>query len=206
MADNLPAPEQAEMDRLGLDRLIFFSDGIFGIAVTLLALEIRLPSSAETLSNAELLHALIAIGPKYLAYFLSFCVIGSFWVSHHRRFRYIRHADGRLMFLNLLLLMGVAFMPFPTVLISESGNATATIFYAATVAVIGILFTALWVYAAARDLISPSLSAASIRREGVRGLVTSAIFTLSIGLSVVNIDLVKLSWALLIPAWLFILH
>lgn len=96
----LPAEKQAtsEQDRLGLERLIFFSDAVFAIAITLLALEIRLPASQGTLTNDQLLQDLLALWPKYFSYVLSFLVIGGFWMGHHQKFRLILHEAGSPLF------------------------------------------------------------------------------------------------------------
>ncbi len=122
-------------DETGLERLIFFSDAVFAIAITLLALEVRLPVDAGDLSNQALLEKLLTIGPKYVSYIISFLVIGNFWIWHHARFRHIVRYDTRLFVLNLFLLMAVAFIPFPTEVISENGNRTGTIFYALTISI-----------------------------------------------------------------------
>ena len=137
----------SSIDETGMERIVFFSDAVFAIAITLLALEIRLPEEIARGSNAELFQNLLAIWPKYLGYIISFLSIGNFWVVHHRQFRYIERYDTRLMFINLLILMSVAFMPFPTAIISENGNRTSTIFYALSAMVVGLLSTLLWVYA-----------------------------------------------------------
>ena len=68
-------------DELGLERLILFSDAVFAIAITLLALDIRLPAGAESFGNAEMLRQLLGLWPKYLAYLISFLAIGSFWLG-----------------------------------------------------------------------------------------------------------------------------
>ena len=116
-------------DKAGLERLIFFSDAVFAIAITLLALEIQLPVDATSLTNQQLFVSLMSIWPKYLSFFISFMVIGNFWIAHHRRYRFITRYDTRLLLLNLLVLMSIAFIPFPTAVLSENSNRTATIFY-----------------------------------------------------------------------------
>lgn len=117
--------------------------GIFAIAVTLLALEIRLPESETLLEDSQLLSQLAGIWHLYLGYFISFMVIGIFWMARHRKFRMIKHFDSRLMLLNLLLLMVVAFILFPTLLISEYPGRTATIFYALTMILGELLLVAI---------------------------------------------------------------
>jgi uncharacterized membrane protein len=187
-------------DKLGLERLIFFSDAVFAIAITLLALDIRLPAGGESPSNAQLLAQLLGLWPKYLAYVVSFLAIGTFWIGHHRRFKFIRRCDRGLLALNLLFLMVVAFIPFPTSVISESGNRTATIFYALTMTLGGLMLAALWWYASWHNrLTDPGLDARQVRRQFVPMLLTVALFVLSIGLAFVDENLARFSWLLVVP-------
>jgi uncharacterized membrane protein len=185
---------------LGLERLIFFSDAVFAIAITLLALDIRLPSGGEAPSNAQLLAQLLGLWHKYLAYMISFLAIGSFWMAHHRRFRYIKRYDRGLLILNLLFLMVIAFVPFPTSVISESGNRTATVFYALTMTLAGLMLTAIWWYATRHNrLTDPHLDAQQRRRQLMALFLTVALFVLSIGLAFLNENLARLSWLLVVP-------
>jgi len=194
-----------EKDSFGLERLIFFSDAVFAIAITLLALDIRLPTPEGTLSDAALGRELLIIWPKYLSYVISFLVIGLFWIGHHRKFRYIQHYDRYLIMLNLLFLMSVAFVPFPTSLISEYGNRTATIFYAISITLAGLLLMCLWWYASSNfRLISANISLRQRRIETLRTLVIPVIFSLSIGLAYLDPDLAKFFWLLGIPASLIL--
>jgi uncharacterized membrane protein len=187
-------------DHVGLERLIFFSDAVFAIAITLLALDIRLPAGVGALSNAQLLDQLLGSWRKYLAFVISFLAIGTFWVAHHRRFRFIKRYDRGLLMLNLLFLMVIAFVPFPTSVISESGNRTATIFYALTMTLAGLMLTAIWWYASRRNrLTDTQLDAPQRRRQWVGLLLTVALFVLSIGLAFLNEDLARLSWLLVVP-------
>ncbi len=188
-------------DRAGLERLITFSDGVFAIAITLLVLDIRLPAAANSYNNEQLLSGLLGIWHKYLAYVISFLVIGSFWISHHRKFRLIKRYDGRLLLLNVVLLMAIAFVPFPTSIISESASRTATIFYALVIALAGALMSLLWWHAAHNHrLLDPEVGARRIWREVAAPLLTSAIFLLSIGIAFINPDWAKFSWLILLPA------
>ena len=189
-----------DQDELGLERLIFFSDAVFAIAITLLALDLRLPSGGESPSNAQLLAQLLEIWPKYLAYLVSFLAIGTFWLGHHRRFRFIRRYDRGLLTLNLLFLMVIAFVPFPTSVISESGNRTATVFYALTMILGGLMLAALWWHASWHNrLADPGLDARQARRQFVPMLLTVALFVMSIGLAFLNESLARLSWLLVVP-------
>jgi uncharacterized membrane protein len=192
-------PDHSLEDERGMERLVFFSDAVFAIAITLLALEIRLPD-VESMSNPELLQNLLAIWPKYLGYIISFLGIGNFWVVHHRQFQYIKKYDTRLLFINLIALMTVAFVPFPTAIISENGNRTGTIFYALTLSAVGFMSTAIWIYATfARRLVDADLPAATVRRGVLRTLSAPMVLLLSVGLAFIDPDLAKYSWVLIAP-------
>jgi len=187
-----------EPDSLGLERLLFFSDAVFAIAITLLALELRLPSLEGSLTNDQLLQALLAIWPKYFSYTLSFFVIGAFWMGHHRKFRFILRYDTTLILLNIFLLMWIAFIPFPTAVIGENENRTAVIFYALVIAIAGLLNAALWVYASQHNrLIEPGFSSQQRRRETIRALVVPSVFLLSMGLAFINPMIAIYSWLLI---------
>ena len=132
-------------DHWGTGRMEAFSDGVFAIAITLLILEISVPESAFE----DLWSGIAHQWPSYLAYVTSFLTIGGIWAAHHGIFRRLAYANQRLMMLNLLLLMAVSFLPFPTKLMAEAihdeGAArTSVIFYGGTLLVISILLSALW--------------------------------------------------------------
>src|SRR5258706_2511001 len=100
-------------------RLEPFSDGVFSIAITLLILEIKVPSTAEIAGSGGLWTALAGRWPSYVGYLLSFLIIGIMWANHHALFAYIRRVDRRFIFANLLLLLTLGFLPFPTALLAE---------------------------------------------------------------------------------------
>jgi uncharacterized membrane protein len=189
-------------EQKGLERLVFFNDAVFAIAITLLALEIRLPSN-ELLDDTQLLSQLIGIWHKYLAYAISFLVIGIFWMAHHRKFGFIERSDNRLMFINLVMLMVIAFIPFPTSILSLSPGRTATIFYALTMLLTGLLLAAIWWYASSKNrLINADMNAERRRFQFFGPLAISAIFLISIGVSFFQADIAKFFWLLILPAGL----
>jgi uncharacterized membrane protein len=96
-------------------RLETFSDGVFAIAITLLILAIAVPPPGTALGRE-----LLGLWPSYLAYGVSFLVIGAIWINHHALFRHIVRADGMLLLLNLLQLMAIAFLPFPTAVLAQA--------------------------------------------------------------------------------------
>ena len=98
------------------NRLEAFSDGVFAIVITLLVIELRPP---ELESGESLASALWDLWPNYLAYFISFAVIGVMWLNHHRMFEQVRRVDGVLLVLNLNLLLWMALIPFPTAVVAD---------------------------------------------------------------------------------------
>jgi uncharacterized membrane protein len=183
-----------------LERLIFFSDAVFAIAITLLVLEIRLPAGGDSADSRQLLQILGGLWHKYLAYFISFWVIGLNWISHHRKLLYIKRADFQLLSLNLLTLMLIAFTPFPTAVMSENISFTATAFYALMMILVSLSGLTLWWYAAYHHrLIDPELDDRRIRQEALVPAVTVAVFLLSIGVAAVEPGLARICWVLIFP-------
>ena len=131
-------------------RLEAFADGVFAIAATLLIIEISLPEESSVGSG------LLEIWPSYLAYAISFLTIGIMWVNHHVVLTFTREADRTFLFINLFLLMGVAFVPFPTALVAEhireEGAREAALAYGLTYSAIAVFFQAFWQYAHRRLL------------------------------------------------------
>jgi uncharacterized membrane protein len=134
-------------------RLETFADGVFAIAITLLVLEIRIPAAGEDLGQA-----LLKQWPSFAAYVTSFLTIGVIWVSHHQMFTIIRRTTTTFLFLNVLFLLPVAFVPFPTALVAdhileEGTRTTAVLVYGAVSVVIALMFNVLWAYAFRNGLV-----------------------------------------------------
>jgi len=133
-------------------RIEAFSDGIFGIAVTLLILDITVPKASSVRGKTTLLRVLVSEWPIYLAYLNSFITVLIMWMNHHKLFRHIRRSDHMFMLYNGLLLMGVTFVPFPTAVLAEFINTpdarTAAALYSGSYLAIAIMFYVLWHYAA----------------------------------------------------------
>ena len=199
------SPSTDHQDQLGMERMVFFSDAVFAIAITLLVLEIRLPTSEGILRDAQMSPILSGMWHKFLAYVISFLVIGAFWIGHHRKFRYIKRYDYTLLFLNLLMLMGIAFLPFPSSMISEYPYRNVTIFYAFTLMLTSVCSVIIWWYASHNNrLIDPNLDQKQRRRQFVNPIVTSIIFLLSIGIAFLDVNLAKFFWLLIFPVTIVI--
>ena len=133
-------------------RVEAFSDGVFAIAITLLILTIEPPSRGEHLG-----HELVRLWPSYLAYAVSFLTIGIMWVNHHTIFRHFERVDRPLLLLNILLLMLIAFVPFPTrvaatFIRSGDDRRAAALLYGITMTITAICFFAVWMYGSGRLL------------------------------------------------------
>ena len=141
-----------------------FSDGVFAIAITLLVLDISVPES----DFHDLWRGIANQWPSYLGYVTSFLTIGGIWMAHHGLFRRMRYADQNVMRLNILLLMVVSFLPFPTRLVAETvrdANAErpAVMLYGFTLLATSVLLSALW-HSVLRDraLLNPGVTDADI--------------------------------------------
>src|SRR5207247_157043 len=140
------------------------SDGVFAIALTILVIEISLPPHV---GDHHLRGALARLAPKYVAYVLSFFVIGRFWIAHHLAFRYIERFDGILLWLNLVLLMMVAFLPFPTSVLGDFGNVPeAALLYGGAAVLTSGASAAVWWYASGRGRLLRAGTPARSRESG----------------------------------------
>jgi uncharacterized membrane protein len=190
------------------DRIVNLSDGVFAIAITLLILDIRVPDIPETMVSSQLPGALLSLWPKYLGYILSFVGISTFWIIHHSIFRTIRSYNRIILYLNLLFLMVVAFVPFPTSLLGEYGNHQLPVaIYAATLAVGRLLLTAIHWYTARNDrLLGEPQDPATVRFFLIRGLTIPVIFLLSIVISFFSVSVAIWTWFVMLAVDTVVTH
>jgi uncharacterized membrane protein len=174
-----------------------FSDGVFAIAITLLILDIHLPEGVDLKSSDELWSRLGELWPQYVAYLLSFWLIGQFWLIHHNMFSHIEYADSGLLVRNTFLLLTISFIPFPTVVISRYGSVpAAAIFYALTLACSRLASTIVWRYAAHHNLLKEDTDPTLIKIYKVRGLVNPILFVLSALVALIYLPAVYIIWGL----------
>ncbi len=200
-----PSPAAGE---LSTGRLEAFSDGVFAIAITLLVLDLAVPSRGE-LAGRSLAGALGEEWPSYFAYLVSFAVIGIIWVNHHGMCRLIRQADRLVLFANLFLLLTVSVIPFPTRLLAEYLTArgdshVAAAIYSASMLAMAIAFTLMFL-AISRDarLLHVPLDRARVRST-LRSFSLGGVFYLAtIGLSFVSAVLTLVVHALLAAYYCF---
>ena len=189
-------------DTKGLERIVFFSDAIFAIVMTLLVLDIPVPDLPPDLPAAELSAQVLALWPKFLSYMLSFLVIGTYWIAHHQTFLYIKSYDRTLIWLNLLFLLSISFVPFPTSLLGEYGELQfAVVLYAGSLAIPRLLLALQWWYAIrGRILLSDDLDAGMAKYHFARSLAIPFVFLLSIIVSFLSVRAAILCWFLMLVA------
>jgi uncharacterized membrane protein len=140
-----PAPQDPTTGRLET-----FSDGVIAIAITLLILEIKVPHPAV---GQSLGHALAQEWPSFAAYVVSFLTIGIMWVNHHHMFTLIGRANHTFLMLNVVFLLFIAAVPFPTAIVADhlrnaDGRSVAAVAYGVNMVAIAVMFNAVWRYAA----------------------------------------------------------
>lgn len=190
----------------GLERIVFFSDAVIAIAITLLVLDIAVPETAGE-GTLTLAQQMLVLWPKFLGYFVSFWVIALYWLAHHRCFLFINRYDRRLIFLNFLFLMFIAFMPFPTSLLFNKPTQTTSVsLYAATAAGMGLSLAAVWVYAGRHGFMPADMPPAVLRDIRRNLLLPPLVFLLSAIVALFNSNWGMYLWFLLIPFYLFRRH
>ncbi|HET7243768.1 MAG TPA: TMEM175 family protein [Streptosporangiaceae bacterium] len=194
----LPRQEDDEAADEGIGRILALSDGVFAIALTLLILDVVVPA---TTSDDELGKALLNLWPRYLAYVLSFLVIARFWVVHHQTFRLIVRDDARLIYLNFLLLLFIAFLPFPTaVLGAHEGSPAAAVLYAVAVCLTSASSAAyLWYATGGAQLLRPDAGRGQIRAMRARSLSGPVFFALSVPIAAFAPYIAEAVWVFAFP-------
>jgi uncharacterized membrane protein len=186
-------------------RIEAFSDGVFAIAATLLVLELKVPH----VEPGELGGTLLGNWPSYATYVVSFLVIGIIWVNHHAVLERIRKVDRPLLFLNLVFLMAVAVIPFPTALLADYLKAghdehLAAAVYGGSMTLMGVTFGSIWAYAVlSGDLLHEGIDPARARRSLWIFAAGNPLYMLAIGASLLSAKLALAIYALLALFYMF---
>lgn len=197
------SPGRASLPAKGLERVVFFSDAVMAIAITLLVLELKVPG-AEAGPAAGFGERLLALWPKALGYAVSFWVIALYWVAHHRCFERIRDYDRRLIYANFLFLMFIAFLPFPTALLfSDPSHFAAVALYAGTAAGMGLSLALVWERAVRHRFVQSGLRPALVRDIRLNLLLPPLLFLASIGLAAFSVQAAMYAWLLMVPIYVF---
>ena len=152
-------------------RLESFSDGVFGFAITLLVLGVQVPS-LKTVSDAELRVALLQALSQLVPYVTSFATIGIIWLNHHAMFDSVERVEHRTLMLNLLLLLVVTFIPYPTAVLSRYGAMpSSTFLYGCTLTALSLTYSVLWGHISGKGLSSVRRNPKQARTRFRRNLV-----------------------------------
>jgi uncharacterized membrane protein len=176
--------QEADHQLFQLSRVISFSDSVFAFAITLMVIIFPF----QNLPHGLYFQQLYNLRGTFLAYLVSFYAIGLFWLSHQRYFSYILKCDIGLFVMNLVLLMCIAILPFPTYLLeADAYRPIAAAIYAGVLSLINLLYLLMWWYASSRHrLIAPNLEQDVISNELVRRLLQLSVFVISIGVALLN--------------------
>lgn len=160
-------------------RLLALSDGVFAIAITILVLNVDL--SGVPTDSAVTSEMILREWRDVFSYVLSFLVVGNFWMDHRQVFEHVTTHTPLVAWLNMLLLMAVAFLPFPTSLVGDDGGLPVVVFYAASMTVTGLLLYVLWWYVSRESVgVVAGVDAGSVRQYRRRYLVTPFVFGVSV--------------------------
>jgi uncharacterized membrane protein len=194
--------EKTSMNVLSTTRLEAFSDGVFAVAITLLVLNLQVPQLKASLISSELVPELGKLWPKFLIYALSFVIVGIYWVAHHNTFHYIKRSDRNLLWLNILLLLCIVFIPFPTALLGEyPGQQISVIIYAGTLVSTGLVLQLLWWYATSGyRLVERDIDPRLVQLATRKNLLAPLIYLLAIGISFFSVQ-VSLICFILVPVY-----
>jgi uncharacterized membrane protein len=191
--DDDPNPQyRRRSESLEFERVAFFSDAVFAIAMTLLVVGIGIPS----------VHELGGKTTEIFSFFLSFLVIGLYWLAHHRFFSKLTAVDVRFMKLNLVYLAAIAFMPFPTALVGKYGDSEAVVIvlYAITLAVASFFEAVMFWHAQQAGLLRQRLAERALRKYMIASVAPAIVFVVSIPIALVDAGVALLSWLLIFPA------
>ena len=200
MQENLAPRRTYGRESVEFARTLTFTDGLFAIAMTLLVVDLAVPTLSDGASVHELAEALNDDTAKFISFFISFAVIGRYWLAHHSYFSALARMDRKLITLNLLYLAFIAFLPFPTALLGEYfENPLSITIYALNVALISGMEVVLFSHAQHHDLLERRLPQDVFRFGVAMSLAPVVFFLLSIPVAFVSTVLAACMWFLGIP-------
>ena len=195
VAETMRRGHPRHRDEWGIEfsRIVAFSDGVFAIAITLLALAIEVPEDLPAGTTvAELIENQSG---DVLAYAISFAVVGKLWLAHHRFFSAVERFDSVLMGMNILYLAWIALVPVASEILGDYGdNSAGVITYASIMAAVSITFVIQIMYAYRNGLIRPELRDLERRFAGPANFLIAAVFLLSIPVALVSPLVAMLMW------------
>lgn len=187
------------------NRVLAFSDGVFAIAMTLLVVSIAVPRLTDGSDVGELADGLNDLTSSFVSFFVSFAVIGRYWLAHHEFFGLLGRIDTRAISINLFYLAFIAFLPFPTAVLGDYfENPLSIVLYAGTVSIISGLEVVAFAHAYRAGLLRRTISPEVYRWGALNSLSPVVFFILSMPIAFLSTTLAAISWFLVVPWALFI--
>lgn len=183
------------------DRVMNFSDGVFAFAATLLVLKIDLPYLTQAeITSPRLISELINLWPSYFANIISFLIIGYYWLTHHAIFSLLKKLDHFVIWLNIIFLISLSFLPFPVDLFGDYGNSLVVImFYSLNLSVVGFLLALIWLYAVNKHgFIQKGTGKRQVFYYSCRFFLAPVVFLISVPLAFIDPAVAKISWIFVI--------
>ena len=200
MQEQLAPRRTYDRQSVEFGRALTFSDGLFAIAMTLLVVSIGVPSISDGGSVHDLAEALNDDSAEFISFFISFIVIGRYWLAHHTYFSALARIDRGLIALNLVYLAFIAFLPFPTALLGEYfENPLSIVIYATNVAVVSGMEVVLFAHAQRHRLLERTLPRDVYRYGAAMSLSPVLFFLLSIPVAFASTTVAACMWLLVIP-------
>jgi uncharacterized membrane protein len=188
-------------DSLEFERLAFFTDAVFAIALTILIVAVAVPSLRDDNDAGELWDALADKVPEFVAFFIGFAVLGRYWMAHHVFYGYLARIDERFAVVSFVYLAFVAWLPFPTALLGEfPGNPVSVSLFAVSAGAVSALEAVLLARAQQHMLLRRPLSAAVFRHAMRASLLPEVFFALSIPIAFLSTYVAIGTWFLSVPA------
>lgn len=181
------------------DRLLALSDGVIAIAITLLVLDLSVPTTATGDPTSAVPRLVVRQWPELVGFVLSFWVIALYWMLHRRVFIHLQVHERGVVVLSLLFLQFVAFIPYATALFTNYPNQFGVSVLAGVLAATGLSLALLWGYASRRDLVEEGLSSRAVAIQSLRFTASPVVFVGSIVVAAFDPTLAVLSWFLLLP-------
>jgi uncharacterized membrane protein len=180
------------------EMLVAFCDAVFSIAITLLIITIALPVIQDSTFDERFLQEMGLLLPKVQGFVISFFVIASFWMSLHRILFFVKKVDKRLIWLTMIFLFFIIFIPFPTSILGSYGNhAGPAIFYALIMSMTSFVLFLLWRYMTkGHRLVEADLDDDTIRFISKRALGSCALFLASMPVALISPSLAEICWAI----------
>jgi uncharacterized membrane protein len=195
------APQRTyDRESVEFARVLTFNDGLYAIAMTLLIVSIAVPTISDGDNVSDLADALDDLTPNFVSFFISFVVIGRYWMAHHQFVSLLKAMDQPFIFLNLIYLAFIAFLPFPTALLGEYfENPLSVAIYATNIGIVSGMEVVLFRRAYRADLMRHRLTPDVYRWGVIASLSPVLLFVLSIPIAFASTALAVAAWFLAVP-------